>query len=232
MTIKLLVACREKHPALALCARIVQAADGRVAGEATDIDGVLRAAAVTRPDVLLLQYTHSLDETTRNGAWQVLSRISRVSENTRVLLLCDTYTQRSIVGFIEHGASGCVLSSSEPSLHAKAVRTVHQGDAWFGRTALLQALRSQIATEPVADSDWPEEHEALTQREREILGLIGTGMTNKEIARKLQISDKTVKTHLHHIYVKLHQSGRYKAFLSNVTLVSSEPPHGFSGRAQ
>jgi hypothetical protein len=55
---------------------------------------------------------------------------------------------------------------------------------------------------------------------------------NKEIARILKISDKTVKTHLHHIYVKLHQSGRYKAFLSNVAKLSSEYPGGFPGRPQ
>jgi DNA-binding NarL/FixJ family response regulator len=187
------------------------------------MDGVLRAAAVTPPDVLLLQYTHSLDETTRNGAWQVLSRISRVSGNTRVLLLCDTYTQRSIVGFIQNGASGCVLSSSEPSLHAKAVRTVHQGEAWFGRTELLEALRSQMDADPVVASDVLDEQELLTVREREILALIGSAMTNKEIARQLKISDHTVKTHLHHIYVKLEKSGRYKAFLSKAVAAPSPP---------
>jgi Response regulator containing a CheY-like receiver domain and an HTH DNA-binding domain len=55
----------------------------------------------------------------------------------------------------------------------------------------------------------------LTAREREILDLVGAALSNKEIARKLAISDKTVKTHLHHIYVKLQRSGRYKAFLSD-----------------
>jgi DNA-binding NarL/FixJ family response regulator len=224
MTIKLLVACREEQPAQALCAQIVEAAAGPIAGEATDIDGVLRAAAATPPDVLLLQYTHSLDETTRNGAWQVLSRISGVSANTRVLLLCDTYTQRSIVGFIQHGASGCVLSSCEPSLFAKAVRTVHEGETWFGRTDLLQALRSQMHADPVVTSDMLDEQELLTAREREILALIGTALSNKEIARQLKISDHTVKTHLHHIYVKLEKSGRYKAFLSKAVAAPSPPP--------
>jgi ATP/maltotriose-dependent transcriptional regulator MalT len=64
-----------------------------------------------------------------------------------------------------------------------------------------------------------EDQELLTTREREVLALIGTAMTNKEIARHLKISDHTVKTHLHHIYVKLDRSGRYKAFLSNTAAV-------------
>ena len=223
MMIKLLVACREKQSALALCEQIVAAAEGRIAGQATNLDGALRAAADTPPDVLLLQYTHSFDDTTRNGAWQVLSRIFGVSVNTRVLLLCDTYTQRSFIGFIQHGASGCVLSSCEPSLFVKAVRTVHEGETWFGRTDLLQALRSEMRADPLVTSSMLEDQELLTTREREILALIGTAMTNKEIARQLKISDHTVKTHLHHIYVKLDKSGRYKAFLSN-TAVMPLPP--------
>jgi DNA-binding NarL/FixJ family response regulator len=226
--IKLLVACREKQSSLALCAQIVGAAEGRIVGQSVDLEGALRAAAKTPPDVLLLQYTHSFDDTTRYGAWQVLSRIFGVSASSRVLLLCDTYTQRSFVGFIQHGASGCVLSSCEPSLFVKAVRTVHEGETWFGRTDLLQALRSQMHANPLVTSSMLEDQELLTTREREIMTLIGTAMTNKEIARHLKISDHTVKTHLHHIYVKLDKSGRYKALLSKTGAVPgprSEPHH-------
>jgi DNA-binding NarL/FixJ family response regulator len=223
MMIKLLVACREKQSALALCTQIVSAAEGRIAGQATDHDGALRAAADTPPDVLLLQYTHSFDDTSRNGAWQVLSQFFAVSANSRVLLLCDTYTQRSFVGFIRHGASGCILSSCEPSLFVKAVRTIHGGETWFGRTDLMQALRSQMHAHPLATSCMLDDQELLTTREREILALIGTAMSNKEIARHLQISDHTVKTHLHHIYVQLDKSGRYKAFLSNTAAMPLQP---------
>ena len=113
------------------------------------------------------------------------------------------------------GASGCLFTSSEPSLQVRGVTSVHRGEAWFGRTALLDAIRSQIAAQPTIPSELLDDHELLTAREREILGLIGNALSNKEIARRLQISDKTVKTHLHHIYVKLHQSGRYRAFLSS-----------------
>lgn len=221
--IKLLVACREKQSALALAAQIVAAAEGRISGQATNLDGALRAAANTPPDVLLLEYTHSFDDTTLNGAWQVLSRIFTVSGNTRVLLLCDTYTQRSFIGFIQQGASGCVLSSCEPWLLVKAVRTVHEGETWFDRTDLLQALRSEMRPDNLATSGMLADQELLTARERQILALIGTAMTNKEIARHLNISDHTVKTHLHHIYVKLAKSGRYKAFVSNTGAVPLPP---------
>jgi DNA-binding NarL/FixJ family response regulator len=232
MTIKLLVACRNEESAQALCRRIVEAAGVPLAGEATDIDGVLREAALRAPDVLLLQYTHGLDETTRTGAWQVLARMPGVSENTRILLHCDTYTQRSIVGFIQYGANGCVLSSCEPSLVAKAVRAVHGGETWFGRADLLQALRTEMAADPVVTSDVLEEQDLLTAREREILALIGAAMSNKEIARQLKISDHTVKTHLHRIYVKLEKSGRYKAFLSKTVAAPSQSAAAFAFRQQ
>lgn len=89
---------------------------------------------------------------------------------------------------------------------------MHGGDTWFGRSTLLQALHSLIGAAPVART--PVDEGRLTQREEEILHLTGRGLTNKEIARELDISDHTVKTHLHRVYVKLHQSGRYKVLLS------------------
>lgn len=223
MTIKLLVACREKKTSLALCTMIVAQGQGLIVGQATNLDGALRAAADTPPDVLLLQYTHSLDDTTRNGAWHVLSQISGVSGNSRVLVLCDTYTESSFIGFIQNGASGCVLSLCDPSLFVKAVRTVHEGGTWFGRTDLLHALRSEMRADPLSTSCLLDDQELLTMREREILALIGSAMTNKEIARHLKISDHTVKTHLHRIYVKLDKSGRYKAFLSNTSAIPLRP---------
>jgi DNA-binding NarL/FixJ family response regulator len=76
----------------------------------------------------------------------------------------------------------------------------------------LLALRSVVGTaRGIAP---PADEVRLTEREQEIFDLIARGLTNKEIARELDISDQTVKTHLHRAYVKLQQSGRYKALLS------------------
>jgi DNA-binding NarL/FixJ family response regulator len=210
MQIKLLVTCRDEHRAHALCARLAQACDGAVSADAMNIDGVLRRAAATKPDVLLLEHKTGEEE----RSWLLLSQLGRLSASTRILLLCDAYTQLAVIGCIQRGASGCLLASSDPSLYAKAVVAVHQGEVWFGRKELLQALRDQIAAEPLVTSLLVD-LDLLTAREREILDLVGSALSNKEIARRLKISDKTVKTHLHHIYVKLHRSGRYKAFLSD-----------------
>jgi DNA-binding NarL/FixJ family response regulator len=210
MQIKVLVACREKHLAFALTASLVSAADRRIDAEATDISGVLARAAITRPDVILLEHSASHEQT----AWDLLAALKQFSAATQIVFLCNAYSGVTVARFVAHGASGCILQSAGPLLLAKAVVAVHAGEPWFQRIALLEALRGHIAPEPALASLLNADQELLTTREREIVGLIGSAMTNKEIARQLKISDKTVKTHLHHIYVKLHKSGRYKVVLS------------------
>jgi DNA-binding NarL/FixJ family response regulator len=207
MQIKLLVACREEHRAFTLCTQVAGAVDGHIAGDATALAGIPGKAALTKPDVLLLEHALGAEEDT----WHALSQLDQVSRHTRALLLCDACTHLMIIGFIQRGVCGCLPRSSGPLLLAKAVRAVARGEPWYERVALLQALQSQVCRSSMATD--VEEHR-LTPREEEILHLIGRGLSNKEIARDLEISDKTVKTHLHHVYVKLNRSGRVKAFLA------------------
>lgn len=115
----------------------------------------------------------------------------------------DSHPQPVWSSQARRAASGAVV---------KAVRAVHAGDTWFGRPALFHALRGLLGAACAARI--PPDEGRLTSREEEILHLIARGLSNKEIARELDISGHTVKTHLHHIYDKLHQSGRYKAVLS------------------
>ena len=161
---------------------------------------------LTAPDVLLLELPPDVDD-----GFRVLSAVRHASPGTRTLLLNDDCSDDLLIESIRRGACGCLSKSSDASLYAKAVRAAHAGETWFGRLALLQAVQSLVlATQATALAD----EDKLTRREAEILRFIGSGLTNKEIARCLAISDMTVKTHLHHIYVKLHRSGRYKAYHS------------------
>lgn len=226
MPISLLVACREKHLALLLCGQIPPPPGDTLIAEPIATDSLLRNIRGLAPDVLLLEHSAGGEGTTL----ELLRQLQRTRPRPRVLLACDAYTQPMIVSFIRQGARGCLLRTSEPSLYAKAIAAVHRGEAWFGRTALLEALRSQMAagSEAVGVVETGEQ-QPLTGREQEILKLIGNAMSNKEIARQLKISDQTVKTHLHHIYVKLQTSGRYKVFLSN-SAAGSRDELGATGR--
>ncbi|NKE68084.1 response regulator transcription factor [Ramlibacter sp. RBP-2] len=138
-----------------------------------------------------------------------------------MLLLCDLCTDRLVTSLVANGACGSVAAASDALLWAKAVLAVHRGECWFARSAVLQALRRQLAAHHHPPSASSQEERLLTTREREILSLIGAGMSNKEIGRVLSISDQTVKTHLHHIYVKLNRSGRYKAFVATPPPIAS-----------
>lgn len=211
MQIKLLVACVDEHAASALGTRLTRA-DGRLCTSWAALPRLLDVVAADLPDVLLLEYAAARHDATL----QELAGLRRCNPGTRTVLLIDASPHTQLPAFVRSGVSGCVLRASSPALLAKAVRAVHQGETWFSRSELLVALRSQLRVpSPCGDG---HADTLLTARERQILALIGSAMSNKEIARQLDISDQTVKTHLHHIYVKLHRSGRYKALLTEAPM--------------
>jgi DNA-binding NarL/FixJ family response regulator len=207
MQIKLLIACEDESRRLWLSEQITQEAAVSIAAFTTDQQRLHAHAASIQPDVLLIEYS-SHQEQPRD----MLAPLQRRHPASRVLLLCDSCTHELMLDFVRFGACGCVLNSDPPAVVAKAVTAVHEGDAWFGRSSLVLALRSLVGTAPGIAQRVDDRR--LTAREEEIFDLIGLGLTNKEIARQLDISDHTVKTHLHRVYVKLQLSGRYKALLS------------------
>lgn len=209
MKIRLLVGCREEHRAQAHCATLRRVADDRIDTTATTLNLVAGTSAEVQPEVVLLEHVPVEED----RLWSTLHRLALVSPTSRVLVLCDHCTDRLITSFVAHGVSGSVAANGDPSLWVKAVMAVRRGESWFARAAVLQALRRQLAIHTGEPSRAADEERLLTAREREILALIGSGMSNKEIGRALNISDQTVKTHLHHVYVKLQRSGRYKAWL-------------------
>ena len=213
MQIKLLIACEDESLGLCLSKHLAEEPASGIAIFTTELARLHAEAASIQPDVLLLE--HSLGG---NDAHLVLPPLLRLSPATRVLILCESCTHDLMLAFIRLGACGCVLKSDHPALVAKAVRSVHGGDTWFGRSSLLLALRNMVGARAVAPKRADEGR--LTAREEEIFELIARGLTNKEVARELDISDHTVKTHLHRIYVKLRQSGRYKALLSQPSRLS------------
>lgn len=217
MKIRLLVACREERRAEAHRDALARVAADRIATTAARLDEIILLSAQQRPDVVLLEHVAGDEE----HLWSILRRIARVSPASRMLLLCDLCTDRLVTSLVANGACGSVAAASDALLWAKAVLAVHRGECWFARSAVLQALRRQLAAHHHPPSASSQEERLLTTREREILSLIGAGMSNKEIGRVLSISDQTVKTHLHHIYVKLNRSGRYKAFVATPPPIAS-----------
>ena len=214
MGIKLVIGCVERAWGLALCEDLHAAEPGSFECTVSELPGLVWDAAAVHPQVILLERTQAA-----GAVHDVAAALARHSPESRVLLVCEACTRELVIEAIEGGAKGCLHKDTPANLVSDAVRAVHRGETWFSRSALLQALRT-----PTKTRAQPMGHDVqLTPREDEILHLIGAGLSNKEIGRRLDISDQTVKTHLHHVYVKLQRSGRYKAFLAQPDVTSTVP---------
>jgi DNA-binding NarL/FixJ family response regulator len=165
-----------------------------------DLGEAAGAVKKSLPDVALLE---AYENGTRN-CFSIAAEIARAAPRTRMLLVCEACNNHLLLGMIRSGMCGYLLTSSEPALRERAVRAVQRGEDWYGRSALLEALLSQVGPSATFQS----QEIRLTPREQEILLLADKGMSNKHIGKYLAISDFTVKTHLHRIYSKLHLSGR------------------------
>lgn len=198
------VAVADDHPLFreGLRKAISVGADLQLVGEAPDGQKALDLCARERPDVLLLDLTMP-----RCDGYGVLEQLSRVSSSTRALVL----TMHPERGFEEKslaaGARGFLRKDSSLATILKAIRAVASGELWASRLGTTRVLDGHDHRRPY------HVLESLTGREREILGFLGHGMKNREIAAKLGLSEKTVATHVANLVDKLGVRGRIEAAL-------------------
>ncbi len=207
MHINLLIASSDKSQCEVLATELDRQFGSYIASRCIDMENVVACAAEVLPDVLLV------DNAPRSGGVpELLSQVRASNPGVRVLLLFHACAEELVIeSVLEEQPHAPGLR--EPALRDGVPRIIRAGEIWFGRGALLQAFKSLVRVGPQTHLI---ENGILTARQGEILHLVGAGLSNKEVARRLMISDQTVKTHLHRIYRKLHQSGRYKAFLSQL----------------
>ncbi|MEX1141676.1 MAG: response regulator transcription factor [Thermoleophilaceae bacterium] len=130
--------------------------------------------------------------------------------DTRVIVLTTFEDDRYIFGALKAGASGFLLKRTSPELLVAAIRTVADGDALLSPSVTRRVLE-RMATHPLADAGGSDASDELTPREREVLVLIASGLTNHEIADELTIEESTVKTHVRRILAKLNLRDRIHA---------------------
>ncbi|GGK57449.1 DNA-binding response regulator [Planomonospora parontospora subsp. parontospora] len=169
-----------------------------VVAEAADGAEALVLAAEHRPDVVLMDV--------RMPGMDGLTATRRMPPGPRIIILTTFELDEYVFEALRGGASGFLVKDTEPAELIQAVRVVAAGDALLspGVTRRLIAEYAGRAKEPVAGMDLS----ALTDREREVLALVGTGMTNDEIARALFMSPATAKTHVSRTMTKLHARDR------------------------
>ena len=185
--------------------------DLQVVGEATDGKQALSMTEALQPDILLLDIR--MPEI--NGL-EALPKIRAKSPGTKVLILSGYPEDDFIVEALQLGAKGYLSKTLTRADIVKAIRATHAGELWAERKLLAQTLESLLQKVNSLHEPPTETREALTDREREVVKWVIQGMTNKEIAAQLGISDKTVKSHLSNIFGKLKVSRRLELLLYRI----------------
>ncbi|MFD8018991.1 response regulator [Streptomyces lavendulae] len=177
--------------------------DIEVVGEAADGEEGIARAEELRPDVILMDV-----KMPGTDGIEALRRLRELANPARVLIVTSFTEQRTVVPALRAGAAGYVYKDIDPDALAGAIRSVHAGHVLL-QPEVAEALLAAQDDQP-AGAGRPG---ALTDREREVLGLIADGRSNREIARALVLSEKTVKTHVSNILMKLDLSDRTQAAL-------------------
>jgi DNA-binding NarL/FixJ family response regulator len=177
--------------------------DIEVVGEAGDGDEGVRRAAELHPDVILMDIRMP-----GTDGIAALRRLRDDGSKARVLVVTSFTEQRTVVPALRAGAAGYVYKDVDPDALAGAIRSVYAGHVLL-QSEVADALLSR--EEPAAGGHG--RGGTLTDRERQVLGLIAAGRSNREIARALVLSEKTVKTHVSNILMKLDVADRTQAAL-------------------
>lgn len=158
----------------------------------------VRLAARERPDVVLMDIrmpeTDGLEATRKIMADQTLN-------GTRIIILTTFELDEYIAEAVRAGAAGFLVKDTEPEELLRAVRVVHDGDALLS-PSVTRRIMAQLALQSRATAA-PVSLENITEREREVLRLVGEGLNNAEIAQRLVITPLTAKTHVSRIMTKL-----------------------------
>lgn len=182
-----------------------------IVGEADDGQEALLQVERLDPDVILMD----LVMPTLDGV-DAMRELHARGARSRVIVLTSFLEDDRLLPALEAGAAGYLLKDAHPTELAKAVRAAHAGEAIIAPTVaarLLAALSDRSRERERGHGDGHTPAETLTGREREVLGLIARGRSNKRIALELGISEKTVKTHVGHLLAKLGVSDRTQAAL-------------------
>ncbi len=175
------------------------APDIEVVAEAADGEEAVRLTRAERPDVVLMDIrmpgVDGLDAAGRILADPVL-------EATRVVILTTFDLDEYIFEALRAGASGFLVKDTEPGDLLRAVRVVHGGEALLS-PGITRRLIADYARRPPSAPDPSVRLNGLTEREREVVALVGGGLSNEEIAAHLVLSPATAKTHVSRAMVKL-----------------------------
>jgi len=177
-----------------------------VVGEGATAADALKIARERTPDVILL------DLQLPGGGIEAIAGIARDCPKVRTVVLTVSEDERDVASALKAGARGYMLKGSSASDVVETVRAIAKGNSYVAPNLAARILVNKTQLEVVAD-DNPHD---LTSREREIFALVSQGLSNKEIARRLKCTERTVKHHMTSIMQKLNVRNRVQAVLKFV----------------
>ena len=204
MTISLVLA--DDHPVVlaGLAQLLGLEADFRILATCGGGDAAIEAVLRLAPDVLVVD----LQMPGRSGL-DVVRALRERRAPTRVVILTAGLEDDEVLEAVRFGVRGIVLKDMAPERLVECIRAVHAGAGWLEQQTVSRALDRLVRREAESrPAPGP-----LTARERELVRLVAQGLRNKEIARRLDITEGTVKIHLHNVYQKLGVDSRVELTL-------------------
>jgi len=173
--------------------------DFLVVGEGSSSDDAAVIASDKHPDVMLL------DVSMPGGGLRAVEEVLARSPSTKVLMLTASEEVDTLLGVLQRGAMGYVLKGVGSRGLADAIRTIMNGTRYVSPAMSAKVVDISLQGEPLKSS--------LTPREREVMELVGQGLSNKHIGLRLELQEKTVKHHMTQILTKLGVTNRTEAAL-------------------
>lgn len=174
---------------------------------ADDLPSLQRVMGTQKPAALLLDF-----DLPGLGGVAGITALQKLSPTTRILVATQVFNADEELSLLRIGVMGCFRKDIEPSLLNRVVTVVREGGLWITRSlipGLIEEIRTRHGDRLKEDPVSKNQHlQLLTRREQEVATLVSSGASNKQIARLLNISDRTVKAHLTTTFQKLGVADR------------------------
>jgi len=198
----------DDHPLLreALCQVFSSQKDMEIVGQAGNGEEAIDLASQLKPDILVMDIMMP-----KFDGLEASRQIKKITPNTAILILTAYDDDNYVLGLLEAGATGYLMKSAKGQDLVEAVRAVRAGESVL-HPKIIEKLLKQAMVKPVETAE-QKMKDLLSDREMEMLKLLATGMSNKEIAEKLCLSLRTVKAHMSNIFTKMNVASRSEALV-------------------
>jgi NarL family two-component system response regulator LiaR len=198
----------DDHPLLreALCQVFSSQKDMEIVGQAGNGEEAIDLASQLKPDIVIMDIMMP-----KFDGLEASRQIKKIAPNTAILILTAYDDDNYVLGLLEAGATGYLMKSAKGQDLVEAVRAVRAGESVL-HPKIIEKLLKQAIVKPV-ETTGHRLKELLSDREMEMLKLLATGMSNKEIAEKLCLSLRTVKAHMSNIFTKMNVASRSEALV-------------------